>query len=75
MEYTKPVVQESNTVADQKSPLTLQSTLNLKSGDQVWMEIFDQSTGRIWAYLADNSYNHYTHFTGFMLEEDIVASL
>ena len=68
-------VEESNTVGGQWSPLTLQSTLNLKSGDQVWMEIFDQSTGRIWAYLADNSYNHYTHFTGFMLEEDIAASL
>ncbi len=62
-------VEESNT-AGQYSPLTLQSTLNLKSGDQVWMEIYIESE----AYLFDNS-NHYTHFTGFMLEEDIVASL
>ena len=64
-------VQETNTVANQVSPLTLQSTLKLKSGDQVWVEIFDKSTG---AYLWDSSY-HFTHFTGFMLEEDIVASL
>ena len=63
-------VQEENT-AGQYSPLTLQSTLNLKSGDQVWMEIYLQESG---AALFDNS-NHYTHFTGFMLEEEIVASL
>ncbi len=64
-------VEESNTVAGQNSPLTLQSTLNLKSGDQVWLAIYLQSTG---AYLYDNSY-HYTHFTGWMLQEEIVASL
>ncbi len=65
-------VEESNTVAGQNSPLTLQSTLNLKKGDQVWMEIYSSSTG---AYLVDDSYNHFTHFTGWMLEEEIVASL
>ena len=63
-------VLETNTPG-QYSPLTLQSTLNLKSGDQVWLEIFYQSTE---AYLYDDGY-HYTHFTGFMLEEEIVASL
>ena len=65
------LVQEANTVAGQKSPLTLQSTLNLKSGDQIWLEISVPSTG---AYLFDNA-NHYNHFTGFMLQEDIVSSL
>jgi hypothetical protein len=65
------LVQEANTVAGQKSPLTLQLTLNLKSGDQVWLEISVPSTG---AYLFDNA-NHYNHFTGFMLQEDIVSSL
>jgi hypothetical protein len=64
-------VSESNTVAGQNSPLTLQSTLNLKKGDQVWITINWQSTG---AYLYDASY-HFTHFTGWMLEEEIVASL
>jgi hypothetical protein len=63
-------VSESNTVANQNSPLTLQLTLNLKSGDQVWVAIY-HSTG---ANLYDYS-NHFTHFTGFMLEEEIVASL
>ena len=63
-------VSEVNTVAYQKTPLTLQSTLNLKSGDQVWLEIDYQSNG---AYLFDNG-GHYNHFTGFMLQEDIVSS-
>ena len=66
-------VEDSNNVAFIWSPLTLQSTLNLKSGDQVWVEMNgQQSTG---AYLHDNgSTDHFTHFTGFMLEEEIVAS-
>ena len=63
-------VAETNTPG-QSSPLTLQSTLNLKSGDQIWVAIAWQSTG---ASLFDN-FNHHTHFTGFMLEEEIVASL
>jgi hypothetical protein len=51
-------------------PLTLQSTLNLKSGDQVTVQINSMSPG---SYLYDNG-GHFTHFTGFMLEEDIVSS-
>ena len=65
-------VEEANTPEySQWSPLTLQSTLNLKSIDQVWLEITAMSVG---AYLYDDSF-YYTHFTGFMLEEEIVASL
>ncbi len=64
-------VEEANTAAGQYSPLTLQSTLKLKSGDQVWMDISNISNG---TYLSDNS-DHRTHFTGFMLQEEIVASL
>jgi hypothetical protein len=65
------LVSESNTVANQRSPLNLQSTLNMKKGDQVMIMIDWQSYG---ASLYDDS-NHYTHFTGFMLKEEIVASL
>nr|CAH0101933.1 unnamed protein product [Daphnia galeata] len=65
------LVREENTTGYQYSPLTLQSTLNLKSGDQLWVAIYSQSTG---AYLHDFDYHH-THFTGFMLEEEILASL
>jgi hypothetical protein len=32
-------VSESNNVAGQESPLTVQSTLNLKKDDQVWVSI------------------------------------
>ncbi len=63
-------VTERNAPVDQDSPFTVQSTLNLKKGDQLWLQI--EISGS--AYLADDSY-HYTHFTGFMLEEEIVASL
>ena len=64
-------VDDSNNVTGQWSPLTLQSTLNLKSGDQVWVAINYQPT------IADlyDSGSHYTHFTGYMLQEEIVASL
>jgi hypothetical protein len=64
-------VEEANTVAAQLLPLTIQSTLNLEKDDQVWMEIIQMSSG---SYLFDN-FNAHTHFTGFMLQEDIVASL
>jgi hypothetical protein len=64
-------VEEANTAAGQSSPLTLQSTQDLKKGDRVWVQIYFLSVG---VKLLDSS-NHYTHFTGFMLEEEIVASL
>jgi hypothetical protein len=55
----------TNNNAWQHSPLTIQSTLNLKKDDQVWLQIFHQSTG---SFLVDRS-DHFTYFTGFMLEE------
>jgi hypothetical protein len=64
-------VEEANTVDFQETPLTFHSTLNLKKDDQVWVAISVISPG---AYLFDSG-NHYTHFTGFILEEEIVASL
>ncbi len=66
------VVYEHNGPVNQYSPLTLQSTLNLKKGDQLWVQIDYSGTS---SYLYDTSYNHFTHFTGFMLEEEIAASL
>jgi hypothetical protein len=56
---------------NQRRPLTLQSMFNLKKGDEVVVSIAAMSTG---ASLLDGG-NHHTTFTGFMLEEDIVASL
>ncbi|XP_046458980.1 uncharacterized protein LOC124205578 [Daphnia pulex] len=66
-------VYEGNGPVYQLSPLTLQSTLNLKKGDRVWVKIYYPS-GELNS-LHDSSNGHYTHFTGFMLEEEIVASL
>jgi len=51
--------------------LLVHSTLNLKKGDQVWVAIWGKSAD---VNLYD-SLSHHTHFTGWMLEEEIVASL
>jgi hypothetical protein len=56
---------------NQFSPLTLQSTLDMEKGDQVWVQIDYSGTS---SYLSDNG-NHHTHFTGFLLEEEIFDSL
>ncbi|XP_046645605.1 synaptonemal complex protein 1-like isoform X2 [Daphnia pulicaria] len=64
-------VRENYGPVNQLSPLTVQLTLNLKKGDQVWMQI-DYSGSSSTLY---DSVNYYTHFTGFMLEEEIGASL
>jgi hypothetical protein len=66
-------VEERNGPVDQWSPMTLQSTLNLKKGDRVWVQ-FTYSGSYLSSYLSDSS-SHFTHFTGFMLEEEIAASL
>jgi hypothetical protein len=63
-------VQEYEGPVEQWSPFTLQSTLNLKEGDQVWVQI--NYIGKSSLY---DDINHLTHFMGWMLEEEIVASL
>lgn len=55
----------------QYSPLSLQSTLNLKPGDEICLQIYGLSSG---VHLSDGT-GHYTDFTGWMLEEDISESL
>jgi hypothetical protein len=65
--------EDSNTVVGQRRPLsTVQSTVNLKKGDQVFVGILGGATST-GAFLYDSS-DHNTHFTGFMLQEEIVAS-
>ncbi len=64
-------VEEANTVANQNNQVTVQSTLNMKKGDQVWVQIEYTLAGE---FLFDDI-NHRTHFTGFMLEEEIAAFL
>jgi hypothetical protein len=65
-------VEEFSAPVDQWSPLSLQSTLNLKKGD-LWVQIDGFSSSED-SYLYDNT-EHHTHFMGFMLEEEIAASL
>ena len=48
---------------------SLQSTLHLQKGDQVWVANY-----RNRAYMYDDG-AHSTHFTGWLLEEDIALSL
>ncbi|KZS16124.1 Uncharacterized protein APZ42_018233 [Daphnia magna] len=49
--------------------MAMQSTLLLQAGDQIWLQIVDISSGaHVDGYL-------YTHFSGWLLEEDISQSL
>jgi hypothetical protein len=66
-------VDERNGPVDQWSPMTLQSTLNLKTGDRVWVEI--SYIGNSSSYLYEYDRYRYTHFSGWMLEEETAASL
>jgi hypothetical protein len=54
-------VEEANTIANQNDQLTLQSTLNLEKGDQVWVVIDPMSS---WVSLFD-SCAHYNQFYRF----------
>ncbi len=47
--------------------LTLQSTIELKAGDSVWLQIVAQRL----AHLQDESAGQFTHFSGWMLQEDL----
>ena len=68
--------EESNTVANQFSSLSLQLTLELGKDENIWLQIDIMSSG---AVLYDNTTSegggHWTHFTGWMLEEEIAVSL
>jgi hypothetical protein len=69
-------VDEVNSVTNKRSPLTLQSTMNLKKGDLVWVTIWHSSTLHDPnCYLFNDGDSQRINFTGFVLEEEIVASL
>jgi hypothetical protein len=67
-------VDESNTVNGQYSPLVLHSSLQLNIGDQVWMQLSEADDISSEVCLMDDA-SKSTHFTGWLLEEEIVASL
>ena len=71
-EIGKAFVEEAgNNPTRERVPLTLQSTLYLKKGDQVCLKIRLQTNGSL---LTDDG-NHFAHFNGWLLEEDISQSL
>ncbi len=47
--------------------LTIQSTIELKMGDLVWLQIVHLQG----AHLQDDSAGHFTHFSGWLLQEDL----
>jgi hypothetical protein len=75
MEFGSNFVVENRGPVYQFSPLTLQSTLNLEKGDRVWVQISYFPSTYIGVDIRSHHQDRYTHFTGFMLEEEIVASL
>jgi hypothetical protein len=66
-------VNQNNVPVYLYSPVTLQLTLKLEKGDRIWVTInyYGEYSS---SFLYDDG-SHSTHFTGFMLEEEIVASL
>jgi hypothetical protein len=66
---TTGAVNAAKTVANEFRLLAFHSSRKLEKGDEVWVTIDCRPDA---AYLVD-SVLHFTHFTGFMLEEEIVA--
>ncbi|XP_046456770.1 uncharacterized protein LOC124203921 [Daphnia pulex] len=84
----RSLIRGRNSLSYKLSPLTLQCTLDLKKGDQLWVTIECSDS----SYLYEDGHygglyyspmgmgggfddgGHDTHFAGFMLEEEIVAS-
>jgi hypothetical protein len=56
----------SKTGGNEWETYSLQSTIDLKAGDQVWLQIVVLNS----AVIQDNN-DHFTHFTGWMLQEHI----
>ena len=52
--------------ADDIPTFTLQSTVQLNAGDQISLKLDSWGTGFLW-----DDGNHYTHFTGWLLQEDL----
>ena len=64
--------EDANTGGGQNDQLSLHSTLYLETGDEIWVQI--QSIYGTGVRFYDSN-NHYTHFNGWLLEENISQSL
>ena len=63
--------EEANSLSNQNEQLSLQSTLNLKAGDKIWLKI--TRTSGAGEYLFDAG--GWNHFSGWLLEEEFSMSL
>ena len=63
--------EEANSLSGQNEQLSLQSTLNLKAGDKIWLEIIRTSGAGEFLFDAGG----YNHFSGWLLEEEFSMSL
>ncbi|XP_046638022.1 collagenase 3-like isoform X7 [Daphnia pulicaria] len=72
----RALAEESNTVDNQKCPLSLQSTLKLETNDDIWLQIDVKSTPEV--SLFDDAGverdEQWTHFTGWILQEEFLES-
>ncbi len=59
---------KSSATEYQFNQLALQSTLVLREGDRIWLQITGLSPDRVFLYDAPGI--HHTHFSGFLLQED-----
>ena len=68
-QIAKGFADEVGSTALQSETSSFQSTLNLEKGDEIWLEIYSMSiTG---TYLVGG---YYTHFSGYLLEENIAVA-
>lgn len=56
----------------QHDSLSLESTLNLQAGDQIWLQIDTMEKG---TNLFESGGNYQNHFSGWLLQENISQSL
>ncbi len=70
------LAEESNTFDKQKCPLSLQSTLKLVTNEDIWLQIDVKSTPEVFLFddASSGQDDHWTYFTGWMLEEEILES-
>jgi hypothetical protein len=64
------ISEDANTLARQNEQVSLQSTLSLNAGDKIWVQITGLGAGIL---LYDSDY-HYSHFSGWLLEEELSLS-
>jgi hypothetical protein len=67
-------VTENNPSGNVNNELTMQSTLNLKAGDKIWLQIFFMTAGGV-AFVYDNPNDdqRFNHFTGWLFKRTFLV--